>query len=131
MHPILVISIAALLFLNGWAALGWSKFLVFMTLIGVNPFADLYPELHQTLGLMAFLAIGQAGVAASLAGILMWRGYAIKFLIAFTTLQLIIDWCMLWDFFSLATLNVIAVPTIILMLRHLPPIAWKRLMSAE
>ena len=66
-----------------------------------------------------------------MAGILLWRGYAIYYAIGCTAIMFLANAITIWEHSSLVSVNVFALIAIILMLQKLPPVAWPRLMARD
>ncbi|MEZ6063160.1 MAG: hypothetical protein R3C19_22675 [Planctomycetaceae bacterium] len=147
MHPLLVILIAGLLFLNGWKALDFLIYAPFsMSIHSVmsQSIDDLSDEEIAELGTTRekltttwfrvlaggiVLGIGHLALAASMAGILLWRGYAVYYAVVVSIGLFVIDSVFVRQFSAVGSLNVSAVVTMILLLKYMPPAAWPRLMN--
>ncbi len=152
MHPVLVVAVSLLLFINGWNALDnliivpialWFLPVMVQTVTemtdeDVADSGSTREELQQVfdgvyLNFAAWFAfsLSQLSMAASMAGILFWRGYAIYYAIASATIRYLLTSILLWESSLLASVNVFALIAIILMLQKLPPVAWPRLMAQD
>jgi len=147
MHPVLVIVIAGILFLNGWEALDHlicAPFSITVHSVVSQSIDDLSDEEIADLGTTRedlktlwfrtllggiVLGIGHLALAASMAGILLWRGYAVYYAVGVSIGLFVIDSVFIRQFSSVGSLNVSAVVTVILLLKYMPPAAWPRLMN--
>ena len=153
MHPVIVVTLAAVLFFNGWQGLQdvvfsqvlmWSDVSLVDELeaatqeqlsdlqeAGLNP--ETLEDVHSYIRNMwvsgMFLGLLKLGIAASMAGILMWRGYALRIAFAATALLWLIQWLAIWDIGLLPSVNVAALIAIVMLLKRMPPVAWNRLMT--
>ena len=151
MHPILVIVISVLLFMNGWQALQDLFYVPIVLSLQYSAGQSIEDVTDAELAYagMTRTAINESiayvlarwvplvcagllklGVAASLAGILTWRGYAVYYAVGFSVILWLVSILVRWDDQSLASMNLAGTIAIVLMLQKLSPITWPRLMNA-
>ena len=152
MHPAILVLLAVMLMLNGWRALRQVIYVPLRVMLhtAVEQTVDTATDeelaaqgmtreqFERSLTLwrrfqlaQIFSGLAQLGFAASLAGIIMWRGYAVYSAIGFALLFFILHWAGLSVRGSLAISNLFGLAAAILMLRFLPPVAWNRLMTSD
>ena len=150
MHAFVVVVLALLLFVNGYAALQNALYVPFVMLVypelltvppGVT--GEMLMELDVTreefhrqhalvgriLAGLAFSVIFQAGLTASLAGILTWRRHALYYAFAFALCLCLTDWIVMRDVTSWVSVNLPALLAIVVLLKYLRPAVWPRLMA--
>lgn len=138
MHIVVVVLIAIVLLLNGRRALGTLVLVPIAVhlhaVISKSESAD--PEqdtavgtLASSVGIILVLGLGYLTLAASMAGLLFWRGYALYFAVGASLLLFVFQF-LIGNFVSLIQFNVVAMVAIVLLLRSLDPAVWKRLMAS-